>query len=217
MLSIVKFWEGGWITLLVTGFLMAIAFAVRGHYRGVMHKLARLQELAEQFNRNAQSQPMPKEHQCNTKAKTAVVFVSGFNGLGVHTLLTVNRIFGGVFSNFVFIQAGIVDAGNFKGSGEIEKLKEHIKSEAEHYAECMRRLGYYAESATDIGTDVVETAGSLAKQVALKFPNSVFFGGQLVFENESVITRFLHNHTVFTMQRKFFQQGLHFLVLPIRV
>ena len=197
--------------------LFQSAFAVRGHYRGVMRKLARLHELAEQFQKNAKNQPLPQECRCDTNAKTAVIFVSGFNGLGVHTLLTINRIFGGVFSNFVFIQAGVVDAGNFKGSGEIEKLKEHIKSEAEQYAECMRRLGYYAESATDIGTDVVEVAGELAAQIASKFQNAVFFGGQLVFENESVITRFLHNHTVFAMQRKLFQQGLPFLVLPIRV
>ncbi|MFA5252757.1 MAG: APC family permease, partial [Phycisphaerae bacterium] len=217
MLSIVKFWEGGWITMLVTGFLMAIAFAVRGHYRGVMQKLTRLRELAEQFEKNAQNQPKPSERRCDTNARTAVIFVSGFNGLGVHTLLMINRTFGGVFSNFVFIQAGIVDAGNFKGSGEIEKLKEYIKTGAEHYAECMRQLGYYAESATDIGTDVAETAGQLAMQVASNFPNAVFFGGQLVFEKESMITRFLHNHAVFAIQRKLFQQGRPFLVLPIRV
>ena len=50
------------------------------------------------------------------KGKTAIVMVNGFNGLGLHTLLGLLRIFPGVFKNFVFVQVGVVDAGNFKGS-----------------------------------------------------------------------------------------------------
>jgi hypothetical protein len=45
----------------------------------------------------------------------------------------------------------------------------------------------------------------------------VFFGGQLVFPQDSFITRWLHNYAVFALQRKFYQQGFPFLILPIRV
>jgi amino acid transporter len=217
LLSIVKFWEGGWVTLLATALLVCLAFAIRRHYKGVMHKLMRLSTLAEQFENNAKSKSNHQNIQCETDAKTAVIFVSGFNGLGVHTLLSINRSFEGSFKNYVFIHAGVVDAGNFKGSGEIEKLKEHIDSEAKRYVECMRKLGYYSEYVTDIGTDVVEKTTKLASAVVAKFPNSVFFGGQLVFEHESIMTRLLHNHTVFALQRRLFKQGQTFVVLPIRV
>ncbi|MCE5340554.1 MAG: APC family permease [Planctomycetaceae bacterium] len=217
LLSIVKFWDGGWVTLVATGLLVAFAFAVRGHYRGVMLKLTRLRKLAEQFESNSQSKPEPQAVVCDNTAKTAVIFVSGFNGLGVHTLLSINRMFEGSFKNYVFINAGVVDAGNFKGSGEIEKLKEFIDNESKRYVDCMKRLGYYSEFLTDIGTDVVETTSELADKTASKFPNSVFFGGQLVFDHESIVTRLLHNHTVFALQRKLFRQGQTFVVLPIRV
>jgi hypothetical protein len=48
-------------------------------------------------------------------------------------------------------------------------------------------------------------------------PDSTFFGGQLVFEQETYVTRLLHNFTVFGMQRELFRKGMPFFLLPIRV
>jgi len=87
---------------------------------------------------------------CDTKAKTAVFLVSGFSGLGLHTLFTVMRTFEGTFKNFVFVQVGILDAGNFKGSEEVDNLQQYITTEADKYVNFMRNNGYYAESYTDI-------------------------------------------------------------------
>ena len=218
MLSITKFYEGGWVTLLVTGLLVAAAFLVKQHYRQTQQELARLDDVlaafvAEPLNAN---QPAVAPV-CNPAAKTAVILVNGFNGLGVHTLLAVMRMFSGVYRNFVFLSVGVVDAGNFKGAGEIENLETHIKASAERYAEQMRRQGFYAEAVTAIGTDVVETSQELAAQVAARFPSAVFFGGQLVFKKESRLTRLLHNYTVFTLQKEFFGRGLPFLIVPVRV
>ena len=50
-----------------------------------------------------------------------------------------------------------------------------------------------------------------------KYPNCVFFGGQLVFPHETFMTRLLHNHTVFTIQKRLYHQGIPFMVLPVRV
>jgi uncharacterized membrane protein YjjP (DUF1212 family) len=44
-LCIVKFFEGGWATLLVTGVLIGLAFWVKSHYRNTQKKLHRLNEL----------------------------------------------------------------------------------------------------------------------------------------------------------------------------
>jgi len=57
----------------------------------------------------------------------------------------------------------------------------------------------------------------LARDAASDFPNHVFFAGQLLFTNETNVTRWLHNHTVFTLQRRFFLSSLPFVILPIRV
>ena len=214
MLSVLKFSAGGWATLLVTGALVVLAYMIRRHYRGVVRSLARLDVLAEQFDKEPTHKVVPAN---KLPDKTAVVLVNGFNGLGVHTLVTIGRMFPGVFGNYVFISAGLVDAGNFKGSAEIDRLREHTAREAERYAVRMRQLGFQAQVVTDIGTDVIDTVGDLAAQVVKRYPNAVFFGGQLVFPQDTWMVRLLHNYAVFAMQRKLFRQGTPFLILPIRV
>lgn len=50
-----------------------------------------------------------------------------------------------------------------------------------------------------------------------KYPNSIFFGGQLVFEKETLMNRILHNYTSFEIQKKLYQQGVQFVLLPIKL
>ena len=69
--------------------------------------------------------------------RTAVLLVNGFNGLGLHTLLAVVRMFPKVYTNFVFVQVGVLDAGNFKGASEVENLREHSQKEVERYVTYM--------------------------------------------------------------------------------
>lgn len=215
-LSIIKFHEGGWITIVVTGLLIAVAFFIRGHYQQTRVSLARLDDLIEVFSAGGKAKkqaPTP----IDPLAKTAVVFVNGFNGLGVHTTLGIVRMFPGIYKNFVFVEIGVVDAGNFKGAEEIAHLEEDVGDDVRRYAECMTAHGFHAESRSVIGPEIVTTASSVGRELADTYPNSTFFGGQLVFEQETYITRLLHNFTVFGLQREFFRNGMPFFVLPIRV
>jgi K+ transporter len=217
-LCVVKFFEGGWLTLLVTGILIGIAFWVKSHYRRTQKKLHRLNELvAAALADDALTmveKPAPK---CDLNARTAVFLVNGFNGLGLHTLLAVVRMFPKVYHNFVFVQVGVLDAGNFKGAAEVENLKEHSRVEVDRYVSYMSRRGFYAEAQYGLGTDIVDEAAKLCDSIAEKFPQSQFFAGQLVFKDESLITRWLHNHTVFELQRRLYQNGRPMLILPIQV
>jgi hypothetical protein len=151
------------------------------------------------------------------KAKTAAVLVNGFNGLGLHTLFAVLRMFPGVFRNFVFVQVGVIDAGNFKGADEVENLRRHIQAGNQRYVDYLQSRGLSAEAVAAVGIDVVQKASEMAPAILQRFPNAIFFGGQLVFRKETFFTRFLHNYAVFSLQRRFYQQGLPLLILPIRV
>jgi len=223
-LSIVKFHEGGWVTLLATGLLIGAAFAIKRHYTKVAQQLDRLESVTSAVRAEGRAErtvPSPQTTApaplCNKAARTAVLFVNGYNGLGLHTLLNAVRLLGGVFRNFVFVQVGVVDAGNFKGASEIKKLQQHIRAECQRYVEFMENRGFYATSFTAIGPDTVEEIVKLAPHIAKQFPNAVYFGGQLLFAQETFISRLLHNHTIFALQRRLFLQGLPFVILPIRV
>ena len=217
-LCIVKFDEGGWATLLVTGLLVGMAFWVKSHYRQTQKKLHRLNELvaaamADEAITALEKPPVPYD----VNARTAVFLVNGFNGLGLHTLLAIVRMFPKVYQNFVFVQVGVLDAGNFKGADEVDNLREHSRREVGHFASYMGKRGFYTEAHFALGTDIVEEAAKLCDLVAKKFPQAQFFAGQLVFKDESFASRLLHNHTVFELQRRLYQDGRAMLILPIQV
>jgi hypothetical protein len=221
-LSIIKFFEGGWMTLAVTGALVGLALLVKRHYNQTARDLGHLDELVaaaglDMTEAPAGAGPPQGARALDPKAKTAVLLVNGFNGLGLHTLFGVLRLFPGVFKNFLFVQIGVLDAGNFKGAAEVENLKRHIDAGNQRYVDYMRSRGFQAEAFSALGHDVVGKAVDIAPDILARFPNAIFFGGQLVFRQETLLTRFLHNYAVFALQRRFYQQGLPLLILPIRI
>jgi amino acid transporter len=217
LLCVVKFDEGGWVTLLVTGAIVGLAFWVKNHYRQTQKKLFRLNELVAAALADDAIVQEKTPPPCDPNARTAVFLVNGFNGLGLHTLLAVVRMFPKVYTNFVFVQVGVLDAGNFKGADEVENLREHSQEQVQKFVGYMGKRGFYAEAHVALGTDIVEEAAKLCEVIAEKFPQAQFFAGQLVFKDESLVTRWLHNHTVFELQRRLYQTGRAMLILPIQV
>jgi len=214
-LTVVKFHEGGWATLLVTGLLVGVAFAIKRHYAQVHGQLRRLDAIVG--SAASEPTPAPAAAAIDPRARTAILLVNGYNGLGLHTALQIPRMFGDSFRNLVFFQVGAVDAGNFKGAAEIDALRAHTAAEAERYAAWARRHGYATATYTDIAHDVTDKVMTLARQAAEDFPQHVFFAGQLLLSRDTRLNRLLHNHTAFALQQRFFRAGLPFTVLPIRV
>ncbi len=220
---VIKFDEGGWITVLLTGALVAIALLTKRHYRNTYQLLHRLDELVTVAESTCPIDPektrseQEKIVKYDPQDKTAVLLVNGFNGLGLHTLFSVIRLFGGMFRNFVFIQVGVVDAGNFKGAEEVENMKKLVQSDLDRYVRYMRCHGYYAAGFSSFGTDVVDEVERIMPEIQERFPNAILFGGQLVFPKASALSNVFHNYTIFAVQRRFYSKGVPLVVLPIRV
>ena len=212
---LIKFPEGGWLTLLITGTFVALSFMIRRHYRSVEGHMRRLDELLTvlpSVTVPSEQEPVPRK-----EGATAVIMVSGYNGMGMHVFFSVIRSFPGMFRNFVFLSAGVIDSSTFKGVEEIENLGEDLKHQLQKYVEFAKGHGYYAEARWEVGTDVITVIDHLAPEIANDFPNIMFFAGQLVFEEETFITRVLHNQTAFLAQRKLVFHGLPMIVMPVRV
>jgi amino acid transporter len=217
----IKFREGGWITLIITGALITFIVFIRRHYNRTGKLLRQLDDRvfavlgrSHDLPVTAATKPAPT---FDKKGRTAVLLVNGFNGLGLHTLFNINRLFGGVFKNFVFLQVGIVDAGNFKGVAEVERLKAHAESQGLKYIEVTNANGFYGESVTAVTTDVIDEIVTNAQAILAKYPNAVFFGGQMVFQRDIYFSRWLHNNIIFTVQRHFYYQGIPIVILPVRL
>ncbi len=208
-----KFTEGGWLTLVITVGVIALCFVIRAHYRRVFGQFAHLNEVLGDLP--ASSGTVARA--IDPKQPTAILLVGGYGGLGIHSLLNVQRVFPGFFRNVVFVSAGIIDSANFKGAGEVARLEERTRGDLARYVDLARRLGLGADSRLAIGTDVVEATTALCVQASREFPRAVVFGGKLIFEEERWYHRFLHNETAHAIQRRVQFAGLTMVILPIRV
>jgi amino acid transporter len=208
-----KFREGGYVTLLVTGLLVAMCFLTRRYYRGVVERLKRLNaSLGDVTTTGPLNLAEP-----DTQQPTAAILVGGYGGLGVHTLLNAVRFGHSNYKNVIFLSAGIVDSGNFKGAGAVEDLQRHTESALGQYVDLARRLGLPATSFMSIGTDAVDELEHLCLAVAKRFPRVVFFAGQLVFNRDTWYQRLFHNQTAFSLQRRLQWDGIPMVILPTRV
>ena len=215
---ILKFRQGGWATLLITGILVFLAFNIRRHYFGVALKLQKLRlnafsEIEGIDGNGYQRRGIPFKPDGNT----AIILVSGFGGTGLYTFLRILENFRGVYSNFVFIRVGIINSAIYRGISELEHFKEQVKEDGKKYVRVANQYGFYGKSIWTLGTDPVNEVYRIVKKIRPKLNGAAFFGGQLVFAKTFYLSKLLHNHTIFSIQKRFFKFGIPVVIFPIKV
>lgn len=211
--AIEKFGHGGWITLLATGSVIALAFLIRRHYRKSVAALAKLYASLETIP----SQPDIPSSPLNPKKPTAVVLVASYGAVGIHTVLNIFKTFPGHFKNLVFLSVGIIDSGSFKGSEAVEALQKETEANLLKYVDLAKKLGIPATYRMAVGTDAVEEAEKLCLEVAQTFPQVTYFATKVIFQEERWYHRFLHNETAYAIQRRLQWAGKTMVIIPARV
>jgi hypothetical protein len=224
--SVVKFAVGGWLTLVVTSLLVFVCFWIKRHYNGVVAAIRRLDdELSDPLPDLANS-PKPSvanladvaaAERIDRKHPVAVLFVGGYGGLGRHALLTLLRMFPGHFKGIVFCSVAVIDSGVFKGIDEVHQLERRTQEALDKYVRYAAWLGLPAESTFSTGIEVAVQAEKLATEIIQKYPKGLFVAGQLIFEEDTFVTRMLHNETAFMIQRRLQHAGVPMVVLPVRL
>ncbi|MBI2193945.1 MAG: APC family permease [Planctomycetes bacterium] len=210
---VAKFGEGGWITLAATGTVVLFCFWVRRHYQIVTAKLAALYASLAQMPRIPEKALAPLD----ASQPTAAVLVGSYSGLGIHTTLAAFRAFPGQFKNVVFLSAGVIDSGAFKGEDSLDRLREQTAGDLQKYKELVESRGVPATYRMAIGTDVVSELEQLCLEAAKEFPQITFVAGQLIFQRERWYQAILHNETAFALQRRLQVAGHTIVILPARV
>jgi amino acid transporter len=210
-----KFFDGAWVTLTVTALFIGCCFAIQHHYRTIQARIRSLSNVLVEL-------PMPEEIArpesiLEASKPTAVILVSRYNGLGVHSVYSVIRQFSGHFSQIIFASVAVIDSGAFKGEEEISRMESDTGRELRKYVALAQRLGLMASSRLGIGTDPVAAAETLCQKIAAEYSHSVIFGGKLIFRKDSLWQRLLHNETAAAIQRRLQWRGIPMLVLPICV
>lgn len=194
--------------------LMLLCLWIRRYYDRSGRLIAHLETVKAQVESDPTRKPTPPK---DPGATTAVVLVRGFNGAGIHTLLTIMRLFPDYFRNLVFVSVGDIDFDRFKGVRELDGLRDSVRGDLEKYVELTRRWGFHAEYRMSLGVDVADELLEICPAVAREFPRALFFSGQLVFHEPTFVTRLMHEQTAGEIQRRLQFQGLAMIILPIRV
>ena len=208
-----KFTEGAWLTVVVTGALVALCMAIKNHYSGVFARLKRLDQILTALPTGGAGTQLSLQK----KKPTAVMLVGGFSGLGIHSLLTVMKLFPRYFHNVVFMSVGVVDSATFQGVEEVDRVREETEEALKKYVELAQGMGIPADWKMSMGTEAISECERLASDVAREYERSIFFAGKLIFERERWWDRVLHNETAYQIQRRLQFAGLAMVILPVRV
>jgi amino acid transporter len=231
-----KFREGGWVTLVVTAGLVALCFAIRRHYGLVVGALRQLDvdlpsppecdpplDLAPTshatFDEDQTSGLLEHHGRADpeTNEPVAILMVGGYSGLGRHALLTLLRMFPHHFKGVIFVSIAVVDSESFKGRDQIVALEKRTRDNLLRYERYAETLEVRAASVFSVGTEVAVEAEKIAQDLIRRYPKALFVAGQLIFEDDSVISRLLHNETAFMVQKRLQRRGIPMIVVPVRV
>lgn len=209
-----KLAEGGWLTILITGLIIALCAMIRRHYERVRQQLRTIDALYAPRPSWGEDLPDPP---LDPQLPTAIFLVGKNRGLGMYTLKWVNEVFAGHFKNFIFLSVGEVDAESYGGKGALRSLQYQIENSLRYYVNYCHSEGWAAASYAAYGTDVEAELEKLVVRVTVDYPNSVCLGSKLIFDNESWLISWLHNHTAIAMQRRLHLREIQMIVTPIKI
>ncbi len=208
-----KLFEGGWVTLLITGLVIAMCMGIKLHYLDTKRKIRAVDDIFSNQPYGSQMDYPALDHE----AQTAVFVVGSSRGGGLHALLWVQRMFPGHFKNFVFINARTVDSQAYGGNESLESMKINASVSLNYFVNFCHSYGMAATSYVAFGTDPVEELSSLCAKIQDDFPNAIFFTSKMVFERENWLTRILHNQAALALQRRLHFAGQQMVILPMKV
>jgi amino acid transporter len=232
-----KFGEGGWLTLLITAALVGVCMTIRRHYRRVGVALTHLDRAlpsptemdaidrdggphsAASFD-DGPTGVLREHHSAgdpDPSDAVAILFVGGYSGLGRHAVLTMIRMFPNHFHGIVFVSVAVLDSESFKGADQVDALERRTRESLVNYERFAATLGLRAASAFSVGTEVAVEAEKIARDLAARYPKALFVAGQLIFAEETIWTRTLHNETAFMVQKRLQHSGIPMIVLPVQI
>lgn len=210
---VIKFEEGGWLTLLITSGVIGLCYLIQGHYKKVRRGVRQLEDILSELPKGSH----PNNDPLDPKEATAILLVRGYSGFGLHVWISVVREFPKLYKNFIFVSVGEIDSGSFKGISEIDALKRSVENDLTRYVHLVRSYGFPADYRMGIGTDVADSATELCEALVKEFPRATVFTGKLIFREENPFQKILHNETAFAIQRRLQWNGITTVILPIRV
>lgn len=208
-----KFMAGGWLTLVIMGLLITLFYYIRQHYQRFSKKMKHVDHLLTLKALNIPD----TTPELQPEAQTAVIFVNEHTGLGIHTLLWINRLFPDQFKNYIFIEVGQVDNQSFSGEQALNNMQNAVSKNLNYFVQYAHSLGAAAGSYASYGMNKTEELLRLGLHVAEKYPKAIFFSSRVILTHSGALTSLLHNKTANQLQAKLHSKGRQMILLPMNI
>ncbi len=212
-----KFTVGGYKTVILTGMVITLGVFIRRHYDRTYARMNAIEEELGSAMFTAPQRSPTEKPRMDPREPTAVFLVGDSAASGTHTFLWVQRLFPGVFKNFVFASVGEIDTEEFTDEARWHQLRSDTKQILKRYVDFCTQRGLPSTYYHDYGTDVIDTINRLTDRISADFPRCVFFATKLIFDNETWMHQVLHNQTAYMLQKKLHSKGQNLIVMPMKV
>lgn len=207
-----KFFAGGWATLLVKAIIICICLLINKHYACLKIKLSGLDVMLTQPLANDVLIP----HAVDPQDSTAIIFVNSLS-VGMHTLLSIMRLFPGQFKNVIFLSVGEVDTESYRGESELARMQAKVNTMLDYFVKYCHQCNIPAESYSAFGTDLMAELEKLADLAGARYPRGIYFTSRLVFAHENVVKWYLYNQTPLLLQHYLHFRGKELMILPMKI
>lgn len=208
-----KFYEGGWITLLITSIFIVIGLLIKNIYVRFKSRLSRKEAKFSDYNLVSEVDII----EVDKTAPTAAIIVDQTFGSGMNCLIEIKKLFPGIFKNFIFVTVGEVDSNTFREEKKWREMRIRTKGILRKYKSYCNANGRFAKAYIGYSTDVIAKLTNLTDRVSKDYSSVVFFGTKFIFDNENIFTQILFNHVPYIMQRRLHVKGQNMVILPMKI
>jgi len=209
-----KFAEGAWMTVLITGLVIVLCGLIKQHYLEHARQMAKVDALFATATPAAEVANPPG---LDPTKPTAVFLIAASLGAGMHTLLAARKLFGDRFKNYLFVRVGEIDSTSFRGEAALRRLEAEVSEELSYFVNYCHRRGIAAKAYHSIAADAVAELLTIADKIIAEYSDCVFLTSKLLFENDTMLKRLLHNQTALAIQRELHLRGVTMVILPMKV
>src|SRR5262249_44840265 len=134
-----KFFQGGWVTVAITGTLVVLAFLIRRHYRRFQFAATMLNLLVEHPFTAGGDAGGSEDH---PDGRTVALFVNRYDGMGLHTLARVHSLLGKNLRRVIFVSVIQVDSDQLRSEEHLENLRAAREEDMARYEAMARQSGF---------------------------------------------------------------------------
>ncbi|MBM3617420.1 MAG: APC family permease, partial [Alphaproteobacteria bacterium] len=212
-----KFTTGGWITIFVTGGLIALGFWIRKQYDKVACQVRQTEEvLAQAFSKKRQ-RAETQVPEVDPEKPTAVFIIDETAASGLHTLLWVQREFPRTYTNFIFASVAEFDTEELVDDNKWRRLNVNTTTRLQQYVDYCHDRGIPSKYYHAFSIDVAQRMEELADQIAQDYPRATFFGAKVISDDENFFTQLLHNKIIYILQKRLHNRGKTMIIMPMKL